>query len=350
MIKRGHPRRHLSLSEVLDRVLEQGSKRTASFRKLAEAANLDPSRDFIGASLQDIDMRDEDLRGFDFSGADLTGADFRRANVQGARFDNAKLSGVIGLQEAAVVRGQPKVLHLGNTLRDLRIPIRRMIGGKVTLEITSAKDLWPVRVDASLFENVIMNLVSNASHAMPDGGKLTLRATNAPSGDNLEVDTGPASRPDSVEIDVADTGIGISPNATRHLFKPFHRVADARASRGMGLGLYLARRLVEQMDGFIDFNFELGRGSTFRISLPRYVPGRELEWIKTRWASLTPRELQVMTNALAGMTNMQIARDLGTSQRTIKLHRDRAIKKMRVRSLTDFARLAEKAGITQDQS
>ena len=92
-----------SLAEVLDRLLELGANdNAASFRKLAEAAQLDPSRDFIGASLRNIDMRDEDLRGFDFSNADLAGSDFRRANVQGVRFQNANLEDVIGLRDAAL--------------------------------------------------------------------------------------------------------------------------------------------------------------------------------------------------------------------------------------------------------
>jgi hypothetical protein len=92
-----------SLAEILDRLLELGAKDgIASFRKLAEAAHLDPSCDFIGASLRNIDMRDEDLRGFDFSNADLTGSDFRRANVQGVRFNNANLESVIGLRDVAL--------------------------------------------------------------------------------------------------------------------------------------------------------------------------------------------------------------------------------------------------------
>jgi hypothetical protein len=92
-----------SLAEVLDRLLELGANdNPASFRKLAEAARLDPARDFIGASLRNIDMRDEDLRGFDFSSADLAGSDFRRANVQGVRFQNANLEGVIGLRDASL--------------------------------------------------------------------------------------------------------------------------------------------------------------------------------------------------------------------------------------------------------
>jgi hypothetical protein len=87
-----------SLAQVLDKLVEQATEQElASFRALTEAAGLNPAHDFVGASLQNIDFRDEDLRGFDFSKADLTGADFRRANVAGVRFDDAILTGTIGL-------------------------------------------------------------------------------------------------------------------------------------------------------------------------------------------------------------------------------------------------------------
>src|SRR5262249_17164103 len=88
----------LPLANILDRLLEQQTRTgSPSFRDLAKAAGLDPASDFVGASLRDMDFRDEDLRGFDFSNADLTGADFRRANLRGGRFTGALLHGAIGL-------------------------------------------------------------------------------------------------------------------------------------------------------------------------------------------------------------------------------------------------------------
>jgi tetratricopeptide (TPR) repeat protein len=67
---------------------------------LVREAGLDPSRDFVGASLKDIDLRGEDLRGFDFTAADLTGADLRGAEVEGVPFVRAILTGAIGLPDA----------------------------------------------------------------------------------------------------------------------------------------------------------------------------------------------------------------------------------------------------------
>jgi RNA polymerase sigma-70 factor (ECF subfamily) len=90
--------RPLILEDILDQLLDQGkNSRSPSFRILAEIAGLDPAKDFVGASLRDMDFRYDDLRGFDFSGADLAGCDFRRANVLGVRFARANLVGAIGL-------------------------------------------------------------------------------------------------------------------------------------------------------------------------------------------------------------------------------------------------------------
>src|SRR5262245_13013572 len=91
------------LSDVLDRMIENAEKRkTPSFRSLVKAADLDPARDFVGASLRNMDFRDEDLRGFDFSNADLSGSDFRRAEVSRVNFENAILVGAIGLPESPI--------------------------------------------------------------------------------------------------------------------------------------------------------------------------------------------------------------------------------------------------------
>jgi formylglycine-generating enzyme required for sulfatase activity len=87
-----------SIGEVLDKLIEMASDgKKPSFREMTSAAGLDPGTDFVGASLRDLDFRDEDLRAFDFSGADLTGVDFRRANIGSVSFEGADLTGTIGL-------------------------------------------------------------------------------------------------------------------------------------------------------------------------------------------------------------------------------------------------------------
>ena len=67
---------------------------------------------------------------------------------------------------------RPQVLDLGEVLSDLTMLLRRLIGEKVTLDLVHGRDLWPVKVDISQFEQVIVNLAVNARDAMPDGGRL----------------------------------------------------------------------------------------------------------------------------------------------------------------------------------
>jgi Rne/Rng family ribonuclease len=106
------------LANILDRLLEKATRNELpSFRDLAKAAALDPACDFVGASLCDLDFRDEDLRGFDFSNADLSGADFRRANVEGVRFKGAKLDGAIGLPNKGAELPPVGSIYLAQVLR-----------------------------------------------------------------------------------------------------------------------------------------------------------------------------------------------------------------------------------------
>jgi tetratricopeptide (TPR) repeat protein len=88
------------LADMLDKLISMASdEKQLSFADLVKATGLDPARDFVGASLRNLDFRDEDLRAFNFSEADLTGADFRRANVAGVRFARSNLTGAIGLPD-----------------------------------------------------------------------------------------------------------------------------------------------------------------------------------------------------------------------------------------------------------
>ena len=94
---------------------------------------------------------------------------------------NANRAAALVRQLLAFSRKQtlrPQVLDLGETLSDLGMLLKRLIGEKVTLDVVHGRDLWPVKVDLSQFEQVIVNLAVNARDAMPDGGKLTVRTAN----------------------------------------------------------------------------------------------------------------------------------------------------------------------------
>jgi signal transduction histidine kinase len=138
-----------------------------------------------------------------------------------------------------------------------------LLAGK---QLAVAVDIEPalptIYSDRARLSQVVLNLLSNAIKFTPDGGSITVRARRDDDGIVVEVD---------------DTGIGIATDELDRVFDEFHQVdgSIAREYGGVGLGLALARRLVEMLGGTIAVRSELGRGSTFTVRLPREAPGTE---------------------------------------------------------------------------
>jgi two-component system, cell cycle sensor histidine kinase and response regulator CckA len=164
---------------------------------------------------------------------------------------------------------RPQVLDLGEALADLSILLRRLIGEKVTLQL-HARDVWPVKADLSQFEQVIVNLAVNARDAMPNGGKLSVGASNVTQADVRTFETWNLPAGDYVLVEVADTGTGIPPEIIDRIFEPFFSTKEV--GKGTGLGLSTVYGIVKQTGGFVFPQSEVGKGTTFRIFLPRYVP------------------------------------------------------------------------------
>ena len=164
---------------------------------------------------------------------------------------------------------RPQVLDPGDALSDLTMLLRRLIGEKVKLETVHSRDLWPVKVDVSQFEQVIVNLAVNARDAMPDGGTLTVRTANvtAQESERLSYKGMPAA--DYVTIEVADTGTGIPAEIVDKIFEPFFSTKEV--GKGTGLGLSTVYGIIKQTGGFIYVDSEEGKGTSFRIFLPRHA-------------------------------------------------------------------------------
>ncbi len=168
---------------------------------------------------------------------------------------------------------RPQVLSLGEALSDLTMLLRRLIGEKVQLEVVHGRDLWPVKVDISQFEQVIVNLAVNARDAMPEGGKLVVRTSNLAADESRTYETKGMPSADYVLVEVSDSGTGISPEIIEKIFEPFFSTKDV--GKGTGLGLSTVYGIVKQTGGFVYVDSEIGRGTTFRIFLPRHIPGAE---------------------------------------------------------------------------
>ncbi|MCZ7658340.1 MAG: ATP-binding protein [Xanthobacteraceae bacterium] len=164
---------------------------------------------------------------------------------------------------------RPQVLDLGEVLSDLTMLLRRLIGEKVGLEMVHGRDLWAVKADVSQLEQVIVNLAVNARDAMPDGGKLVVRTANVTEAECTNFPYKPMPAGDYVLVEIVDTGTGIPPDIVDRIFEPFFTTKET--GKGTGLGLSTVYGIVKQTNGFIFVDSEIGRGTTFRIFLPRHV-------------------------------------------------------------------------------
>jgi two-component system, cell cycle sensor histidine kinase and response regulator CckA len=167
-----------------------------------------------------------------------------------------------------------QVLDLGEALSDLSVLLSRLIGERIALDpVDAPRDLWAVKADQSQFEQVIINLAVNARDAMPEGGKLTLRTSNVSAAECEQL--APKSMPagEYVLVEVSDSGTGIPPDIIDHIFEPFFSTKDV--GKGTGLGLSTVYGIVKQTGGFIYLDSTVGKGTTFRIFLPRHVPAAD---------------------------------------------------------------------------
>jgi two-component system, cell cycle sensor histidine kinase and response regulator CckA len=164
---------------------------------------------------------------------------------------------------------RPRVLALADMLSDLTVLLDRLLGEKVKLTVNNGRELWPVKADLNQLEQVIVNLAVNARDAMPGGGELTIRTANVGEAESREYRQQGFRPADYVLIEVADTGVGMPPEVLEKIFEPFFSTKDV--GKGTGLGLSTVYGIVKQTGGFIFVESEVGKGTTFRILLPRHV-------------------------------------------------------------------------------
>jgi len=163
---------------------------------------------------------------------------------------------------------QPRVISLNDAIRNAALLLERLLGSGVTMALRLEEPERMVCIDPTQLDQVLVNLAVNASHAMPEGGKLTISSTprlvlrpEKFGGDML-----PPGR--YACLSVSDTGQGIAPEVLPRIFEPFF--TTRREKGGTGLGLSTVHGIVRQSGGYMSVESVLGAGTTFRILLPRH--------------------------------------------------------------------------------
>jgi len=162
---------------------------------------------------------------------------------------------------------QPRVVDLHGVLVGLGPMLERLVGEDVEFKIVQTGPSWSVLADPGQVEQVIFNLTVNARDAMPNGGQLTLETSNILRGDPAVNLPRTATGGDYVMLTVADTGIGMDAKTQARIFEPFFTTKEL--NRGTGLGLSTVHGIVNQHGGLVLVDSVVGRGTTFRILLPR---------------------------------------------------------------------------------
>jgi two-component system cell cycle sensor histidine kinase/response regulator CckA len=214
-------------------------------------------------------------------------ADSRRAGVEQIQKAADKAAGLTS-QLLAFSRKQVvafRVLDLNAVLNNMAQLLPRLLGERIELSIFQGRNLGNVKADPGQIEQIIMNLALNARDAMPNGGRLTVETGNVEL-DHVYNDQQPQIPPGSyVQMAVTDTGSGIDPQDLPHIFEPFFTTKPA--GKGTGLGLSTVYGIVQQSNGFITATSEPGRGTTFKVCLPRVDQPAEVVDTHTRPLELT---------------------------------------------------------------
>jgi signal transduction histidine kinase/ActR/RegA family two-component response regulator len=162
---------------------------------------------------------------------------------------------------------QPRTVDINRTVGGLATMLERLLGENIELSLLTAPQPREVYADPGQLEQVIVNLAVNARDAMPTGGKLTIETASVDldekfAAKHFNIKPGPY-----VMLAMSDTGIGMDEATRSRIFEPFFTTKGP--DKGTGLGLAMVFAIVEQSGGSIWVYSEIGRGTTFKIYLPR---------------------------------------------------------------------------------
>jgi len=168
---------------------------------------------------------------------------------------------------------QTRLVQVNEVVENMGKMLRRLIGEHIQLKAEYGAGDTPVIADASMLEQVLLNLAVNSRDAMPKGGELTISTESL----TIEAATGRRRPGRFVRFSVSDTGSGISAPDLEHIFEPFFTTKEV--GKGTGLGLATVFGIIEQHKGWIEVESVVGSGTTFHIFLPRHEAVSDTEFI-----------------------------------------------------------------------
>ncbi len=185
---------------------------------------------------------------------------------------------LIGANRAATLTGHlltfsrrqplaPRLLDVNRLLNHLSTFLRPSLGEAVQLEVVGAGGVWAVEADAVQLETAILNLAVNARDAMPQGGRLTIEASNVLLDETYCADNAEVRPGQYVLVAVTDEGVGMNADVANRAFEPFFTTKET--GQGTGLGLSQVYGFVKQSGGHVKIYSEPGHGTTVRVYLPR---------------------------------------------------------------------------------
>jgi two-component system cell cycle sensor histidine kinase/response regulator CckA len=168
-----------------------------------------------------------------------------------------------------------KVISVTEKLADISTLLKRLIGVDVEFQVIHGKNIWPIKIDGSQFEQIIINLAVNARDAMGGKGKLIIRTRNYFTETEFQCVYDTAHPGDYVLIEIQDTGCGMTKDTIQHIFEPFFsrtkRSMEQGVAAGTGLGLSTVYGIMKQIGGYVGVESDVGAGSTFKLYIPRYA-------------------------------------------------------------------------------
>lgn len=162
----------------------------------------------------------------------------------------------------------PQMLDLNKTITSMMKMLYRLIGEDIELNWMPENALWPVRMDPSQIDQILVNLAVNSKDAMEGGGKITIKTENLRHDDSYCSGNPCFGNIDFIKIQVSDNGHGMDDQTLKNIFEPFFTTKDM--DKGTGLGLATVYGIVKQNKGFITVDSQVNEGTSINIYIPRY--------------------------------------------------------------------------------